>query len=88
MNRPNFEILRESQAPVLQQYYEEVSSTVPQKEEELQKQGTEPFEANNYELVKHLFYDVSTENYGDFTPQQLIETLKKLYKVSLARPLI
>jgi hypothetical protein len=82
MNHQNLEVLRENPIPVVQQYYDEVSNTVPQREEELQKQDTEPFENNNYELVKHLFYDVSTENYSKFTSEQLIQTLKKLYKVS------
>ena len=82
MNHQNLEVLRESPNPAIEQYYDIVASTVPQKEEELQKQDTEPFENNNYELVKHLFYDVSTENYDNFTSEQLIIILKRLNKVS------
>jgi len=82
MNHQNLEVLRESSASAIEQYYNLVSSTVPQKEEDLQKQDTEPFESNNYELVKHLFYDVSTENYDNFTSDQLITILKRLNKLA------
>jgi len=73
------EVLREF--PSSHQIFNEVSNKILIGEEELQQKETEPFENNNFEQMKHLYKVISTEHKFDLTSNQLVDALKKLYKL-------